>query len=152
MFKIRQATAKDEASIFTLFQQLPSRQAARESNFNEPKSIKTFREMLKNEDKGTVLVADEDGTLLGVITLSYPTAIRCGGIYTSIEEFIVSEKARGKGIGGQLLEAAITKATDRGCAELHVGNPSDLGYPLYIRYGIKDNGKHLKMKLPRQAT
>lgn len=149
MLRIRQATTEDEASIFILFQQLPSRRAGGVSTTRQQSSLNTFREMVNNEEKGTILVAEEDDNMLGVITLSYPTAIRCGGIYTIIEEFIVSEQARGKGVGSQLLEAAITTATARGCDEVHVGNPSELGYPLYISHGLQDNGKYLKMKLPR---
>ncbi|MDP3879128.1 MAG: GNAT family N-acetyltransferase [Dehalococcoidales bacterium] len=146
MLRIRQATIEDEGNIFTLFQQLPSRQAG-VSPAHQQRCITIFREVVNNDGKGTILVAEEDGTMLGVITLSYPTAIRCGGIYTSIEEFVVSEQARGKGIGSKLLEAAIAAATARGCYEVHVGNPSTLGYPLYIKQGLQDNDKHLKMRL-----
>ena len=147
MLNIRQATIEDEASVFTLFKQLPSRQKASQNPLHQPSGVITFRDMVKNEDKGTILLAEQDGDILGVITLSYPVAIRCSGIYTCIEEFIVSEQARGKGVGGQLLKAAITEATTRGCHELQVNNPSELGYPLYIQHGLKDDGKHLKIKL-----
>ena len=151
MIRIRQATIEDETRVFDLLKQLPSRQRTRESPLHQQSSILTFREIVKNDERGTVIVAEEGDDMLGVITLSYPTAIRCAGIYTCIEEFIVSEQARGKGVGGQLLEAAITKATAKGCQEMQVNNPSELGYPLYIRHDLKDNGKHLKLKLSRQA-
>lgn len=151
MIRIRQATIEDETRVFDLLKQLPSRQRARESSLHQQSSLITFRDIVKNNEKGTVLVAEEGDDMIGVITLSYPVAIRCAGRYTCLEEFIVSERARGKGVGGQLLEAAITEATAKGCHEVQVNNPSELGYPLYIRYGLKDNGKHLKIKLPPQA-
>ena len=50
------------------------------------------------------------------------------------------------------LEAAIAEATRKGCDEIQVNGPSELGYPVYINQGFQDIGKHLKMKLPRQAT
>jgi hypothetical protein len=46
-----------------------------------------------------------------------------------------------------LLNAAIDEAKKQGCFEIQVNNPSELGYPLYIRASMKDVGKHLKMKL-----
>ena len=76
-----------------------------------------------------------------------PTAIRCGGLYSCIEEFIVSEKARGKGVGGQLVQAIIAEAKLKGSFEIQINNPSKQGYPVYLRYGVKDIGKHLKMEL-----
>ncbi|UCH43273.1 MAG: GNAT family N-acetyltransferase, partial [Dehalococcoidales bacterium] len=102
--------------------------------------------------KGTVLVAEDDGSLIGLITLSYPTAIHHGGIYSCIEEFITSPKARGKGVGSQLLEAAIAEANSKGCHEIQVNNPSEAGYPVYLRHEFKDIGKHLRLRSPRRDT
>jgi len=141
MVNIREATIDDQAEVFDLMRQLMT-SATTESPINQTSSIETFRQVIE-EGKGTVLVAEEDGKMLGLLTLSYPVAIRCGGIYSCIEEFIVTEQARGKGVGGKLLEAAISKATEKGCYELQVNRPSELGYPVYMRHGWKDLGKHL---------
>ena len=144
MVTIREAAIEDQAQVFDLLRQLMS-SADVESAINGPSGAETFREVVE-EGKGTVVVAEEDGKMLGLLTLSYPVAIRCGGIYSCIEEFIVTEQARGKGVGGKLLEAAISKATEKGCYELQVNRPSDLGYPLYLRFGFKDLGKHLNLQ------
>jgi GNAT superfamily N-acetyltransferase len=106
-----------------------------------------FQKIVNDPELGTIFVADDDGILLGVITLSYPMAARCGGIYSCIEEFIVSEKARGKGVGSGLLEAALKEARLKGCFEIQVNNPSQMGYPVYLRHGFEDTGKHLKQML-----
>jgi GNAT superfamily N-acetyltransferase len=108
--------------------------------------VETFKQVIEYPELGSVLVADDDGELLGVITLSFPTAIRFNGIYSSIEEFIVTERSRGKGVGGGLLKAAIAEATSRGCYELQVNNPSEMGYPVYIQNGFVDIGKHLAIR------
>ena len=153
MIRIRQATIEDEAGVLDLLRQLlfPSGEIPSESTFDWQIGAATFREMVKNDEKGTVLVAEEDDDLVGLLTLSYPVAMRCGGRYTCIEEFIVSERTRGKGVGGRLLEAAITEATSKGCGEIQVNRPSEMGYPVYLQHGWEDLGKHLNMKLPRQA-
>ena len=150
MVNIREATIEDREEVFNLLRQLMT-SATTESPINQPSSIETFRQVIE-EGKGTVLVAEEDGQMMGLLTLSYPVAIRCGGIYSCIEEFIVTEQARGKGVGGKLLETAISKATDKGCYELQVNRPSELGYPVYMRHGWKDLGKHLNYYPGRQST
>jgi GNAT superfamily N-acetyltransferase len=142
--EIRRATLGDESQIIDLLKQFPPE----EISLDWKDAVSTFRQVIKNPELGSILVAEENGEILGVISVSYPTAVRCGGIYSCIEEFIVSEKARGKGIGGKLVEAIISAATARGCYEIQINNPSPLGYPVYLRHGLKDIGRHLKMKLP----
>ena len=148
MVNIREATINDQAEVFDLLRQLMT-SANEESPINQPSAAETFRQVIE-EEKGTVLLAEEDGRILGLVTLSYPVAIRCGGIYSCIEEFIVTEQARGKGVGSKLLEAAIDKATEKGSYELQVNRPSELGYPVYLRQGWKDLGKHLNYYPGRQ--
>lgn len=149
MVNIREAKTEDQAEVFDLLRQLMT-SATEESPINQPSAVETFKQVIE-EGKGTVLVAEEDDKMLGLITLSYPVAIRCGGIYSCIEEFIVTEQARGKGVGSQLLEAAIQKATEKGSYELQVNRPSELGYPVYLRQGWKDLGKHLNYYPGRQS-
>ena len=151
MISVRKAAIEDEAKVFDLLGALFLLSDPYDKVNDWQAAAVEFREIAKNDKKGAILVAEEDGDLVGVLTLSYPEAIRCGGIYTCIEEFIVSERVRGKGVGGQLLEAAIAEATTKGCDEIQVNRPSELGYPVYLRHGLKDLGKHLKTKLPRQA-
>jgi len=151
MVEIREATIEDEAVVFDLLRQLME-SATGDSPVNQPRGSDTFRQVLENEDMGTVFLAEEDGRALGLLTLSYPVAIRCGGIYSCIEELIVVEQARGKGVGGALLEASIERATARGCYELQVNRPSELGMPVYLRHGWHDAGKSFLLVLPREST
>ncbi len=139
--EIRRATFEDESMLFDLLNQFPSES----EGHNWEKGVATFRSIIANPDLGSLFVADEQGAILGLITLSFPTAIRCAGLYGSIEEFIVDQKGRGKGIGGKLIRAATEEARSRGCHELQVNRPSESGYPVYIRYGWKDLGKHLNL-------
>ena len=150
MIEIRKAIIEDEGGIFDLFKQFPSGETPPERLTRWQGGAGTFREIVADDEKGAILIAEEDGQVVGVITLSYPVAIRCAGIYTCIEEFIVSQKMRGRGVGGQLIEAAIAEATTKGCQEIQVNRPSELGYPVYLEHGWEDLGKHLNMKLPRQ--
>ena len=142
---IRKATLEDEAQILTLLRQLLIAGGEVGGDWNDEPG--TIRKVLNNPELGSILVAEEDGEIAGLTTLSFPFAIRCKGRYSCIEENIVDSKHRGKGVGSKLLKAAIAEATAQGCDELEVNNPSEMGYPLYIRHGIKDNGKSLRIKL-----
>ena len=147
MIDIRKATLDDESSVIELIKEFPEGEIV--IDWNDARAA--FREIIKDEKKGIVWVAEEDGNVAGVVTMSFPFATRCAGIYSCLEEVIVGEQLRGKGIGGKLVEAAIAEATEKGCYELQVNRPSDMGYPVYLRHGFQDLGKHLNLKLPRQA-
>lgn len=145
--QIRRATAKDEDEVISLIQLFPSE----EITVDWEDARRTYQQVVKNPNLGTILLAEENDEVVGVITLSYPTAIRCGGLYTCIEEFVVAERMRGQGVGSRLLQEAIAEATSKSCYEIQVNNPSQLGYPLYLRYGLKHIGRHLKTELPHQT-
>jgi GNAT superfamily N-acetyltransferase len=143
MVKLREATLGDQQEVFALLKQLVGSSDVAH-RLDEQRSIDTFQAITAGKG-GTMLLAEQDGIILGLVTLSYPVAIRCGGIYACIEEFVVSDQARGKGVGGKLLDAAIKKASEKGCFELQVNRPSELGYPVYLRHGWADLGKHLNL-------
>lgn len=148
--KIRPAVKDDEARVFELLKQFAPENipGTRPLEWDQGKAV--FRQIVADQEKGTFLLAHEGEVLLGICSLSYPVAVHCGGKYSCIEEFIVGPDSRGKGVGGRLIEAAVAWATERGCAELQVNRPSELGYPVYLRHGFADVGKHLLMTLPRR--
>lgn len=141
MINVRKAILKDEVAVVQLLQQLLSNVEMLEH------SRDNFRRMISDENLGAMFVAERNGQVLGLITLSYPWAIRCSGIYSCIEEFIVSKDSRGQGIGGKLIKAVIEEALQRNCHEIQVNNPTEIGYPIYLENGFKDVGKHLKVTI-----
>jgi GNAT superfamily N-acetyltransferase len=149
MLVIRKATLDDKVEVFELLQQLMA-STDEDSAINQRSGAEAFQTVVSSE-YGDILLAEEEGAVYGLVTLSYPIAIRCGGAYASIEEFIVNEKARGKGVGGKLLTAAIDLARSRGCYEMVVNRPSDVGLPVYLRHGWKDAGKNLLMQPVRTS-
>jgi GNAT superfamily N-acetyltransferase len=145
--QIRNATIDDRERVIELLRTLliPFGEVA--EDWTDRAGI--FQRLVENPDLGSILIAEVDGEIGGITTLSYPVALRCGGIYTCIEENIVDERFRGQGIGAALLKAAIAEATARGCAEIQVNAPSEHGYPLYLRHGLRDEGKiQVKARLP----
>jgi len=138
--EVRAARAEDEAGCMALLEALicgPCSDAWRLA----------YRRLLDGA-RGAVLVAHEAGALLGVATVSYNLAIRYGGEYAQLEELIVSAEARGKNAGGLLVQAAVSAARDRGCAEmgLYLLPSTERNRPFYAKYGFAFVGSELRQQ------
>lgn len=143
--EIRKATSADEDGVINLLKQFATDEYNPGWLDRESTLRRGFKTVMADPVLGEVLVADDSGRLAGLTSLSYPTAIRFGGIYSAIEENIVDKDYRGKGVGGLLLKAAIKLAGEKGCSEIQVNGPSEMGYPVYIKRGFKDIGPHMKI-------
>lgn len=138
---IRVATETDEARCFEMIETLTG--LTRASGWSA-----TFKELL-GARRGEVLVADEGGTLLGIATVSYNLAIRYAGEYAQLEELIVEPAARGKNVGGLLVQTAVDRARTRGCAEfgLYLLESTEHNRPFYEKYGFEFIGSEMRQRL-----
>ena len=113
--RVRYATPDDESKVFTLLSALMEGEPVGDSPIERSSAARaTYRDLLTS-DRGSVIVFEVDGDVLGVVTCSYVTAIRYGGNYARMEELIVDDRARGTGAGRMLVDAAIAEARRRGC-------------------------------------
>jgi GNAT superfamily N-acetyltransferase len=108
----------------------------------------TFAALLDGT-RGEALVADEGGALLGVATVSYNLAVRYAGEYAQLEELYVDPAARGKNVGGLLVQAAVERARTRGCAEfgLYLVETTEHNRPFYEKYGFEAVGTEMRQRL-----
>jgi GNAT superfamily N-acetyltransferase len=138
---IRAATAADETRCLALIESLTGEPAA-------PAWSDAYRQLLRGE-RGAVHVAEEAGALLGVATVSYNLAIRYAGEYAQLEELIVDPAARGKNVGGLLVEAMLAAARTRGCAEvgLYLLESTEKNRPFYAKYGFAAVGTEMRQAL-----
>jgi GNAT superfamily N-acetyltransferase len=104
---------------------------------------------LLTKARGQIIVADEDGVLLGMATVSYNLAMRYGGEYCQLEELILTPEARGKKLGGRLLQQVIDNAKARGCAEmgLYLLETTEHNRPFYAKYGFEVIGTEMRQSL-----
>ena len=148
MVKIRKAGINDEDKVMDLYMQLGNRQSTPGEDSERQEKIRPiFRELVTDDDKGTIIIADRENDIIGMISLSYATSMGSYGIYSCIHGLIVNEKARGERVGSKLLETAIATSESKGCFYIELGGPSEEGYLLYSHYGFKDIGKHLRKHL-----
>ncbi|MFY9737512.1 MAG: GNAT family N-acetyltransferase [Candidatus Cybelea sp.] len=70
-------------------------------------------------ERREVFVATDDERVVGWAALSIDETF-VEGFGAFLEGFVVDEAARSRGVGLQLLEAAESRARERGCAEIRV--------------------------------
>ncbi|MAV55177.1 MAG: GNAT family N-acetyltransferase [Myxococcota bacterium] len=139
--EIRSARREDEARCLEMVSALTGESAS-------PGWSVTFQALLSRA-RGEILVADEAGLILGVATVSCNLAIRYAGEYAQLEELIVDPAARGKNVGGLLVEAAVEKARQRGCVEfgLYLMPETEKNRGFYEKYGFEFIGSEMRQRL-----
>jgi ribosomal protein S18 acetylase RimI-like enzyme len=130
MVTVREISAADDATLEALNRLLPQL-----SKSAKPLVLDDLA-MLVNSDASHLLVAEEDGAVLGSLTLvvfPIPTGIRAW-----IEDVVVDDAARGKGVGAALNNAAIELAQELGARTVDLtSRPSrEAANRLYQRLGF----------------
>lgn len=99
--------------------------------------------------RGRVLVAEDDGELLGLASVTFNLAMRYGGEYCQLEELVVDPNARGKQVGARLVEATIEQARARGCAEIgaYLVAATEHNRPFYEKFGFQSVGTEMRQVL-----
>jgi len=100
--------------------------------------------MLLESDTAEVLVADIDGEVIGMCTMQRLVSTAEGGWSGLIEDVIVAEGYRGRGIGTLLLQGMTRRATAWGIGRLQLladdGNSS--AHDFYASRGWHPTGLH----------
>ncbi|WP_089939428.1 GNAT family N-acetyltransferase [Candidatus Entotheonella palauensis] len=138
----RYATASDADVIVDLLPQLLDD----ERNIAQPAQWRETLLSLLDRARGAILVAEHEGEITGIITVSYNVALRFGGEYAQIEELIVDSKGRGRGTGALLVNAAIAEARQRGCMEIGL-YAREHNVPFYEKLGFVYTGPEMRQSL-----
>ncbi|MEM7363625.1 MAG: GNAT family N-acetyltransferase [Pseudomonadota bacterium] len=104
---------------------------------------------LLDGQRGQVIVAEDDGELLGMVSLSYNVAMRYGGEYCQVEEVVVDPAARGRKVSSALMEAALDHARRRGCEEVgaYVVDNASENRSFYEKFGFVQVGVEMRQRL-----
>ena len=108
----------------------------------------TFEHLISNE-RGSLVVAEESGNVLGMASISFNLALRYNGEYCQLEELVVDQDARGKNVGGLLIEETIRLAKIRGCKEfgLYILESTKHNQTFYEKYGFIKVGEEMRQPL-----
>ena len=120
---VRTAQAGDAAAVAraveALLEELGGRRPERAALESEVAAL------LGGDGVGELLVAEEDGAIVGVLAASWQRAIHVPGPYATIQDLWVDPAWRSRGIGAELVAALAARARERGVARLEVGLPRE---------------------------
>ena len=138
---IRLAKSEDQKQCSDLLNVL----AEATSNTDKIFDTNTFNEVISNT-RGSLIVADENGKILGMASISFNLALRYNGEYCQLEELVVHQEARGKNVGGLLIEETIHLAKSRGCKEfgLYLLESTKHNQSFYEKYGFVVIGDEMR--------
>ncbi len=142
--EIRTAKLADQTACMTLLTSLADATGGSISD----NAGSTFLSLVDGS-RGEILVAEEDGIILGMASVSYNLAMRHGGEYCQLEELIVDPQARGKNLGGQLVQMTVTRARARGCGDygLYLVETTEHNRSFYEKYGFEFVGSEMRQQL-----
>ena len=141
---IRAAVATDREACIELLQELRAADRG-------PLSVdagEVFDRLLDGV-RGQVLVAEDDGEMLGLASVTFNLAMRYGGEYCQLEELVVDPAARGKQVGARLVEATVEQARARGCSEIgaYLVATTEHNRPFYEKFGFEAVGTEMRQVL-----
>ena len=112
---LRQARAEDTAGLVALLAQL----FAIEADFAiDPEVQARGLALLRERPDAAILVAEAEGRVVGMCTMQLTISTARGGLSAGIEDVVVDQAWRGRGIGRALLAGAETWARERGAVRL----------------------------------
>jgi GNAT superfamily N-acetyltransferase len=131
--QIRPADTTDAAAVNELLHQLGYPQ---EGTATTASRIRTWGD----DPSSAAYVADADGNVLGLVAVHVCPFFERAGSWGRIAALVVSDQARGQGVGGQLMTAAESFAAHHGCVRMEVTSADQRhdAHEFYRRRGYVD--------------
>jgi len=148
---VREASAGDAEGVATAVESLLGELGGRMPSRTEMEA--EVQALLDDPHGGSVLIAEADGKIVGVLTASWQRAIHVPGVYATVQDLWVDEDWRSRGVGAELVEAIASQARTRGVSRLEVGLPRETFAAIastesfYRRNGFEPLGPRLRRLL-----
>lgn len=114
---------------------------AQEVDFHPDAALqsKGIRHILDDPNIGRILIYRDDGRVVGMVNLLFTVSTALGAKVAMLDDIVVHPDHRDKGIGSQLIGAAIDLCKSEGCARIHLHTDHDNhgAQRLYERHGFK---------------
>jgi len=113
----------------------------------QPERKETILKVLDKRNNHLILVSETPDEVVGVLHLVFYPDILLGSLNCHVNFLLVKEGYRGRGIGSGLLDEATDQARKKGALEMHVDTKFEDAAKFYRRYGFKDDGVWLEIRL-----
>jgi GNAT superfamily N-acetyltransferase len=120
---VREAGAGDVAAVADAVEALLVELGGRKPGRDEMEA--EVRALLADPELGSLLVAEADGEIVGVLSASWQRAIHVPGAYATIQDLWVAAEWRSRGVGAELVEAIASQARGRDVVRIEVGLPRE---------------------------
>jgi branched-chain amino acid aminotransferase len=120
---VREATREDLPAVVEAVEELLAELGGRRPT--RPEMEAEVGALLDDGALGTLLIAEDDGSLVGVLGASWQRAIHVPGRYATIQDLWVHPEWRSRGIGAALVEALAARAREQGVGRIEVGLPRE---------------------------
>jgi ribosomal protein S18 acetylase RimI-like enzyme len=132
---IRKSTIEDFEQVYVLLPQLWP-----DAKLNKNKLRLSFKRALNSEHQHYLCAVDKKEVIIGFCSLSMRSSLWQQGSIAHIDEIIVDQEYRGRGIGTQLMTKAMKIADKIGCAriELESAFHRKQAHDFYKRLGFEN--------------
>lgn len=131
--EIRDATRDDFDAIVPLVREFYE---IDRHSFDEATVESGLRPLLTGEGPGFVLVAEDEGSLIGYAVVTWGWSIESGGWDALLDEIFVADRSRG--IGAEMMHRLMDRARDAGCSRMFLETESHnrAARIFYARHGF----------------
>jgi GNAT superfamily N-acetyltransferase len=141
---IRPACENDLRDLLLILPQLSSRRTSAAAQVPDPQRAAEIMQRLLGRDDLTFLVAADSQTdaIVGTLTLVLVPNLTYGGRpWSMIENVVVDERYRGRGIGRALMNYALAVAEAGGCYKVQLlSGRKEEQVEFYVRLGFDSSG------------
>ena len=111
--------------------------------------LRTFDDHLRRVERGEarLMVAEQDGVAVGVCSLEWRAPFWTAETHAWLPDLVVTESARGRGIGRALLADAMEAAAAHGATQLSLesGRTRTAAHGLYRSCGFSQTGQTYRL-------
>jgi len=139
-FVFREAKHSDLHNLLGLLHQLSPPKDAEKSPGSDG-LLQVLGKIISDENH-FIFVLEKEGRLVGTATLLLQMNLsHAGRPYAHIENVVIDEKHRGKGVGKKILGHLVEKAKERNCYKIILHCKKDKGMPFYKKCGLRETGE-----------